>query len=246
MESSKKVRRKVINPVMCEVYGGMARGFVKIEFADGRLSISGVIGPRQNGNCRGSAGQCVDEIRKGKPIGEWTEGAVQMLCDIWEEWHLNDLRPYCPHQKELGWNKLADKAVTLYNYQLTREALGRKETAQDAAVKALERGETFTPTPEQVKYAKLPRLITTSVEISGEDAENYEPRKPLLVGDKGPTSTKQLGWLQESEHPDGILGKPCPVCGYKFGTKWLREEVPQEIIDWLFALPDAEVAPAWI
>lgn len=39
--------RKIINPVMCDVYGGKARGFVRIEFENERLSISGVIGPKR-------------------------------------------------------------------------------------------------------------------------------------------------------------------------------------------------------
>ena len=42
--------KKVINPCMCEVYGGNARGFAKIEYKDGRLSICGVIGPMRNGD----------------------------------------------------------------------------------------------------------------------------------------------------------------------------------------------------
>ena len=44
--------KKVINPCMCEVYGGNARGFAKIEYKDGRLSICGVIGPMRNGDAK--------------------------------------------------------------------------------------------------------------------------------------------------------------------------------------------------
>lgn len=36
-------------------------------------------------------------------------------------------------------------------------------------------------------------------------------------------------------------GKP-----YKYGSAWLRREVPQEAIDFLLALPDADKKPAWI
>ena len=111
---------------------------------------------------------------------------------------------------------------------------------------ALERGEIFTPTQEQVKYTKLPYSITTSAEISGEDAVNYEPQKPMFAGDTGATSTKFLGWLREDEHPDGSLCRACPVCGYKYGTSFLKEEVPPKVIAWLFDLPDAEVKPAWL
>lgn len=238
--------KKIINPVMCDVYGGRARGFVKIEFENERLSISGVIGSKKNGNCMGICGQCVEEIRQGEPVEGWTKEMIQRLCDIWDEWHLNDMRPYCQHQKELGWDKLASKTATLYNYELTQEAYRKQEAAKRAAIQALKNGETFTPSAEQVKYASLPYSITTPVEISGEDAMNYEPKKPLYSGDKGPTKVKMLGWLKPDEHPDGILGKPCPVCGYEYGHSWNMEKVPEDVIKWLFSLPDTAVQPAWI
>lgn len=33
------------------------------------------------------------------------------------------------------------------------------------------------------------------------------------------------------------LGKPCPICGYKYGCGWIFEPVPDEVIEWLFNLP---------
>ena len=35
------------------------------------------------------------------------------------------------------------------------------------------------------------------------------------------------------------------IDGYKYGYKWLTEEVPQEVIDWLFSLPNTIVECAW-
>ena len=39
---------------------------------------------------------------------------------------------------------------------------------------------------------------------------------------------RELGWEKEGydKHPS----EPCPVCGYKFGTSWNHEELPQEVI----------------
>lgn len=240
--------KKVISPCLCEVGGAVkARAFCKIEFsADGRLSISGVIGPMRSGNCKGSAGQCVEEIRAGEPTDGWTAEMLQKFCDIWDEWHLNDMRPYCQHQKELGWDKLAGKEVTLYNYTLSTEASKKKRAAENAALAALKKGETFAPTEEQVKYAALPYSITTHEELSGNALNDYQPKKPLSDTDGHFTQKKTLGWLHPSEHPDGILGRPCPVCGYQYGHEWKKEEVPQEVIDWLFNLPTTTITPAWV
>lgn len=238
--------KKIINPVRCEINGRFERGFCKIEFSEGKLSISGVIGPRSNGDCRGSFGQCVDEIREGAPAEGWTREMVYQFCDIWKKWHLNDMCPYCPHQKELGWNELAVKRVTLYNYRLNGMACNKKKAAENAALNALRNGETFSPTKEQMFFATLPYSAQFPKEISGENALYYEPKKPLYPGDEGATEVTALGWLKPDEHPDGILCKPCPVCGYKYGTSWLKEEVPADVIDWLFALPDTTVRPAWV
>ena len=67
--------KKVISPCICKVYTrrgneDVTRAFCKIEFDGTRLSITGVIGPMPSGNCRGSAGQCVDAIREGRPCDE--------------------------------------------------------------------------------------------------------------------------------------------------------------------------------
>ena len=156
------------------------------------------------------------------------------------------MRPYCPHQKKLGWDKLAGKRVTLYNYRLNRMAFDKKKAAENAALDALRRGEMFSPTEEQVLFATIPYSVKLPEEISGENAFYYEPKKPLFPGDESATEVKTLGWLKPDEHPDGILCKPCPVCGYKYGTSWLKEEVPADVIDWLFALPNTTVRPAWV
>lgn len=53
---------------------------------------------------------------------------------------------------------------------------------------------------------------------------------------------RALGWRVYDVHPS----EPCPVCGYKYGTAWLKEELPQHVIDFLAALPDADRVPAWV
>ena len=149
------------------------RAFAEIEWNNGRLSIHGVIGPKANGDCFGSCGQCIDEIREVEPADGWDAEMVEAFCDIWDRWHLNDMHPYCKHLRDLGWH-----------------------------IKALE-----------------------PLESDG---------------------AKTRGWVRYEKDRRGILCKPCPICGYEYGTAWLKEDVPQEVIDWLFNLPDSKVDPAWV
>lgn len=61
-------------------------------------------------------------------------------------------------------------------------------------------------------------------------------------------SWNMLAWVRRDEHPEGLLSHPCPECGYRYGTRWLREDVPDDVIAFLAALPDhsASVPTAWL
>ena len=252
--------KKIINPCTCLCWTRSGNecdrnAFAEINYTDGRLSIHGVVDPRRGGNCGGSYGQCVDEIRNGNPKEGWTKEMLAKFCDIWDEWHLNDTRPYCQHQKELGWHKEAGETIYLCHYKLKDEYRKIQDGAKESAIKALKNGETFTPTAEQTKFANLPYFYDTYDELikGNELYDYYTPYKDRLG--KPEKEAKIRGWVWydtadktwcEPKSDKGILGKPCPVCGYKYGYGWQKEEVPQEIIDWLFALPETQITPAWI
>jgi len=36
------------------------------------------------------------------------------------------------------------------------------------------------------------------------------------------------------------------VCGYKYGSEWKKEAVPADVLEFLRALPDTDVKPAWV
>lgn len=55
---------------------------------------------------------------------------------------------------------------------------------------------------------------------------------------------KWSGHIRSDEHPLGVLGKQCPECGYRYGTKWLTEELPREIIDEIKEICAA--GPKWV
>ncbi len=251
--------KKIINPCTCQVYDGrFYNAFASISYHDGILSIHGVVGPQRDGNCYGGAGQCVDAIRAGTPKAPWTAEMLQQFCDIWDRWHLNNLRPYCAHQKELGWDVQAREPIILRHYRLKVEARREQNKAEEAALGALRKGEPFTPTEEQTFYAALPYAVKVygDAPVAEDFFRVYEPKKPLYTGDTGAEEHKRRGdvWYGNPEdntvsrvHSElGMLCKPCPVCGYKYGTAWQMEEVPVEVISWLENLPDTPVQPAWV
>lgn len=245
-EKNMKNFEKVVKPCECEVYAYgknvFKPAYAKIEYTDGRLSISGVVAPRQNGNCFGSAGQCSEEIRIGTPIGEWTEEMLKKFCDIWDRWHLNDARPYCTHMKELGWDEQAKEKVKIMTYNLTKEACDAKETAKKRAIECLKKGQPFYPTKDEIAYANMPYSIKVynDEETSYDKSiyrDAYEYKEKDVLGHSN-TEYETRGWISYDEHPLGFIGRPCPTCGYEYGTAWKTEEVPEEVLEFLEGLPD--------
>src|SRR5688500_13625822 len=90
--------------------------FAKIEFTkDGRLSISGVVSPKANGDAHGSSGQFIMSFREYgehghmgladiEPAPGWDADTVRRFFDAWDTWHLNDMRANCPHQTGPEWD----------------------------------------------------------------------------------------------------------------------------------------------
>jgi hypothetical protein len=56
---------------------------------------------------------------------------------------------------------------------------------------------------------------------------------------------EQAGWVTPGEHPEGLLTKPCPVCGYEYGSALNKRCVPDDVLDWLRGLPGTKNKPAW-
>ncbi len=178
--------------------------FIKAEIEDGKLSISGVIGPKSNGDARGGCGQICMEFahrnpqdndgRTTKPIkpeeiefaAGWTADRWLDLLDIWEAWHLNDMQAGCVHQRAEGWSR-----------------------------------RPIDPSKPTSAYGKF---------FEGQKSDSWN----------------MLSWIRPDEHPEGLLNKPCPVCGYKYGSAWLKQELPNEVEKFLQSLPDTDKEPAWV
>ena len=208
---------------------GIARNPVTVEMEykeDGnkkRFSVSANVWNNHHSDIL-AGGQCLDEIAPyiNNPV-------FSEIFRLWKLYHLNDMHPECEHQAAEGWREKAGEKVTLYHWRMTRETSQKQKDAEKEAIKALKAGETFTPTKEQSFFSSLPYSLTTHTENLPENmAGLYEPKKPLFAGDKGHTEVKLLGWLKETEHPNGLLCRPCPVCGYKYGTSWNYFPIPEE------------------
>lgn len=58
---------------------------------------------------------------------------------------------------------------------------------------------------------------------------------------------RALGWTYDT-HRDpetAFQGLPCPECGYRIGSAWLYEPVPDDVVEFLDALPEATKPCPW-
>lgn len=212
--------------------------FAKVEYrADGRLSICGVIGPLRNGNALGGCGQLGRESLAGlTPATEagWTFELADRFLQVWDDWHLNDMRASCPHLRR---HPDITRKVTMVTFKLNTETILQQRRIQDDAMKSLQAtGAAMLTEPERALFALRYEIVQAST-LPEPATEHYEEAK---------REEKTLGWLRPSEHKDGMLCRPCPTCGHKYGSSWEREDVPDDVLAFLQSLPETDKTPAWV
>lgn len=159
--------KKVVRIGTTAAYGRPVSVFCNIEMEDGNLSITGVEGPKSNGDAIGSCGQIVMsmDIDVITPAPAWDKAMLSQFVNVWKCWHLNDMNAGTPEQKaELAKHKFPGYPLSHFEWA---------------------------------------RGVLTAADLQ-------------------------------------------PHNGYSYGSKWLRQEVPAEVVAFLQALPDTDVTPAWV
>jgi hypothetical protein len=214
--------------------------FCEIRYQGGNLSISGVEGPLGNGDAIGACGQLdLLQISFSSYAKGWSAELVQRFSDVWKKWHLNDMRPGCEHQVGPEWTA---RDVVAEIWTLKIDVILRqgkiKRKLESVAIKS----GTVELDDEERLILSLPYSVTVFAGAScGERHQGIEADYRFQKRE-----IKNTGWLTEAEHSDGFLSKRCPVCGYRYGSAWLKVEVPEEVLQFLKGLPDADREPAWV
>jgi len=227
--------------------------FVKAEYKDGKLSLTGVENPRRGGDADGGAGQIVmsykeyDEhghysIADIVPAPGWGASTIKALFDIWDKWHLNDMQAGCEHQRK-AWNP--SKKITVTPLHPTHKYWSESKRAENGEMSA----EEYSIWGDIVKVCDS-AWLHNKTRVYSRELWTPEIHAAVKLGyleiDAEHVETKGAGWVYPTEHPEGLLTKACPTCGYKYGTKWLKMEIPTAVHARLTRFPDADKAPAWI
>lgn len=214
------------------------------------LSITGH-GGGQWGQIHDTIRKHIDEMQLNIP----REDVIRIL-DIWQAHHLNDMSPSCIHQQKDDWGKTE---ITITQYQPSRDVVYklRAQVIADAKEKfgvTLDVNDGFQ-LGKATSYSHAARILALFCEFNlqpftwttvnpadfrraSRKVSGYDSLSRKAIEQR--TETKTTGWLRPSEHPQGVLDKPCPVCGYKYGSAWLVSVLPAAIKTEILALFDRE------
>lgn len=188
-----------------------------------RLSICGETYRPGRRDCE-SGGQITDEVRRlladpGARLN-YPREQIARLLEVWERWHLNDMRSGCEHQRAT-WNPL--EKIEVVTYYLTTDVYVQRRKIEATAVERLQRGETVTLASGDAALLALPAtVVQDSTQPAPGPAYEVERREE-----------KAAGWVYPKESSRGLLCRPCEVCGYKYGSAWLYEPVPDDVVKFL-------------
>lgn len=181
-----------------------------------RFSMSGEIW-RPDEHDLYAGGQCVDTVAALFP----DDAKAQRMAEIWKRWHLNDMRPGCAHQQE--WD--TKKELVLQKFTWSGKFHATRKAAEDGTL----------PVEEYAHLKEISaRVMKATIAMNAPKYAEHSEVKVLLaegwIEPEKKTETKRAGWVYPAEHPDGVLCKPCPTCGYVYGSKWVYEEIPADVL----------------
>lgn len=183
------------------------------------LSIQGCITDPQG--VAVSAGQNLDTIAHYIHTPTFKQ-----LYALWERWHLNGLNAGCIHQD--AWDTNA--VIEMVTYEVTPESSQERHQLKRQAAIRLASGQMVAYTDAELVSVNRPYRIIRGSEFPHPGAPYVEKRREKKL----PVS------VTPAEHPRGILGKPCEICGYEYGTAWNRAPLPESVLRTIESLTTAE------
>ena len=156
-------------------------------------------------------GQCVEKIADLYPRPEVLE-----ILDLWGKYHLNDMHADCAHAVN---EKKAEKILTLRKFKLKPSCSALQDSIKKQVnAEILETGAAHLTEKQRQIYA-LAYTVDWVDSLPADIADFYTVAE---------TKQERAGFVKQDQHPDGVLCKPCPVCGYKYGTAWNFRPIPDK------------------
>ena len=177
-----------------------------------------------------SGGQCLDIIPSfvERMTNKKEIKKLLLIYELWQKYHLNDMNADCEH----AINEKAIKKIKIYSY--TFKGYFNKF---ESACKILLKNKYLR---ENIKLNNQIQEILKNYRwgFETEHKLNHFPKYIKKFYEIKEIKTESTGWLRYDEKlmPSGILCKPCPICGYKYGATWNYRPIPPKDIRKILAL----------
>lgn len=200
-------------------------------------------------------GQCIDKIAEAHK----DDPKVQEIAAIWSRWHLNGMRAGTPEQKALGWGhgrNVALDLVTMTEAQKTalakrnEVAQGRKRAAyvaeqmgkiKDSARERLRIYQEITgKSPNDHGMEHLAAALNVKTDKPRSYVDGWQRQRLAPIYEMHAKLAAHLDNMARNLYPaapvvsevfEDSLGAPCPVTGYLYGSQWLHETIPADVIE---------------
>lgn len=168
-----------------------------------------------------ACGQMLDDEHVFAQVENFTpemKDLYHRILKVWQRWHLNDMNAGCSHQRD-NWD-LTGKVLGIVDLGSSHSFYNLTQKVGKGELSIEEYREFMSIAPTVRKAMKAKYLTPEVLDLIDKD---------YLRVDK--TDYERNTWVKYEEHPEGLLCKPCEECGYKYGSKWVFEEIPQDVID---------------
>jgi hypothetical protein len=173
-----------------------------------------------SGEYAGSFGQNIDTIGDAYP----GDAMISRIRNVWKSYHLNGMHAGCTHQRAEKWG---EKEITVISVSVDTWRIRGEAQRRDAELaiegKGFSRDYPAELIREAVHAAKQGQVYTPKTE----GAKSWFEHDIIKIK----TEKTLSGHIYQKDHPEGVLAKPCPICGYKYGTAWLFEPIPENVIE---------------
>lgn len=198
-----------------------------------------------------------NQVFVAESCGQIREELLRFFPEVepYLKWHLNDMHAGCEHQEALGWGRGRDVAVSKDNItdaqraelerlmlaqaekhrvKVLRELLENMQTSDYALkmiFKEIEPNKTMTTYDKEV----LQQVANSHTSLLRADARKVYDQIQTVVAKNNPPKAIESAIYKDS------INAPCPTCGYRYGTQWLRRELPVDVVTWAESLPNGSV-----
>ena len=154
-------------------------------------------------------GQCIDDLGQYLKYNK----TYKEILNLWQKYHLNGMRAWCQHEHEEN----PSEKIKVYKLRYNEEG-------------------------KRLSKIRDLDIFKQYIEVTEEGMKNvpmalYELQASKIFNETG-IEEKSRGWVTYNEvfSPDGLIGKPCKVCGAKYGHSWYFHPIPENDLKRIEAL----------